>query len=155
MSMGIITIEQRQKQVISRLTNENGKLRLENHNLLLRVAELEAKLADKELQRQELLAKIYKANKKNIDGSISRPLGKKPGERGYQRKKPSDAEVTEEIKFTPTRCPYCRKSDGLGPVKETIIKYREDIVIIPEKIVKKYCLIYYLTKTCQLQFIVV
>lgn len=135
MSKGIITIEQRQKQVISRLINENGKLRLENQNLLLRVSELEAKLENKEQQRQDLLAKMYKAN---APKGASKPLGKKLGERGYQRRRPSDSEVTEEIKFTPIRCPYCRKSDGLGPVKETIIKYHEDIVIIPEKIVKKY-----------------
>jgi regulator of replication initiation timing len=32
-----MTIEQRQKQVISRLTNENKKLRIENRNLRLRL----------------------------------------------------------------------------------------------------------------------
>lgn len=135
MSQGIITIEQRQKQVISRLANENKKLRLENADLRFRLSELEVKLENKEQQRQDLLVKMYKAN---TPKGAPRPLGKKLGERGYQRRKPFDSEVTEEIKFTPTKCPYCRQSDGLGPVKETIVKYHEDIVIIPEKIVKKY-----------------
>ncbi len=149
MSKGELTIEQRQKQVITRLTKENNKLRVENKNLMLRVAELEAKLEDKELQRKELLSKMYKANKKNIDGEIAKPLGKKKGEKGFQRKKPLDSEVTEEIKFTPIKCPYCRKSDGLGPIKKTIVKYHEDIVIIPEKIVKKYIITEHWCEHCQ------
>lgn len=146
MSRGIITTKQRQKQVISRLINANKKLRIENKNLLLRVAELEAKLEDKELQRKELLTKMYKSNKKN---SEAKPLGKKIGAKGYQRQKPLDSEVTEEIKFTPVRCPYCRQSDGLGPAKETIIKYQEDIVIVPEKIIKKYVIAQHWCSHCQ------
>lgn len=146
MSRGIITTEQRQKQVISRLINANKKLRIENKNLLLRVAELEAKLEDKESQRKELLAKMYKSNKKN---SEAKPLGKKLGAKGYQRPKPKDGEVTEEIKFTPISCPYCRKKDGLSEIKETIVKYQEDIVIVPEKIVKKYLITKHWCSHCQ------
>lgn len=126
---------QRQKQIISRLKNNNAQLRLENKELRKKIKELEAKLEDKELQRKNLLDKMYKANHVNKE---SKPLGKKIGAKGYQRPKPKDLEVTEKVEFDPIRCPYCKRSDGLNKPQETIVKYHEDIIIVPEKIVKKY-----------------
>src|SRR3989344_5718348 len=49
-----------------------------------------------------------------------------------------ETDVTETVTFTPVQCPYCHLSDGLGPAQDTVIKYQEDIVIVPRKIVKKY-----------------
>lgn len=149
MSRGKLTTEQRLKQANTRLRRENAKLRAENRDFLVRIVALETKLEDKELQRKELLAKMFKANKKNADGEPFKPLGKKMGEKGFHRRKPADSEVTEELKFTPIRCPYCRHSDGLGPVKKIIVKYYEDIVIIPEKIVKKYIITQHWCSHCQ------
>lgn len=142
------TKEQRLKQANNRLKNENAKLRVENKELRGEIRELKLCLEDKELQRRNLLEKLYKANKKD-NGMEAKPLGRKIGERGYQRPKPKDSEVTEERKFTPIRCPYCRRNDGLSSVKETIIKYHEDIVIIPEKIVKKYIITKHWCSHCQ------
>lgn len=124
------------------MQNSNDKLRaeikeLQQENKLLkqRLLELGEKLEDKELQRKNLMEKIYKANKDNKE---PKPLGKKPGTRGYQRPQPKDSEVTETLEFKPARCPYCKRSDGLNEPQETVIKYQEDIVIVPDKIVKKY-----------------
>lgn len=142
---GIITIEQRLKQVNSHLKNENTKLRLENKELKVKVKELELKLEDKELQRKNLMAKFYKPNK----AGGSKPLGKKTGERGHQRPKPKDEDITEKITFTPTRCPYCKKRGCLGEAKETIVKYFEDIIIVPEKIVKQYTITKHWCSNCQ------
>ena len=96
------TKEQRLKQANTRLKNENAKLRMENKELKNRVVGLELKLEDKELQRKNLMEKLYKPNK---SGDEAKPLGKKKGARGYQRPKPKDDEITEKIEFTPIRCP--------------------------------------------------
>ncbi|MGI0014553.1 MAG: IS66 family transposase [Nitrososphaera sp.] len=142
MPRGILTTEDRLRIQVTRLTNENRKhketisgLQSLVQTLQERVHELELKLEDKELQRKEAVARLYKPNHKE-DGT--KPLGKKPGSQAYHRAKPKDEEVTEELRFTPTRCPYCKRRDGLGEATETIVKYTEDIVILPEKIVKKY-----------------
>jgi transposase len=137
-----LTQEQRLKQSITKLKKSNQGLRLENKELKKNVIMLEKevkewklKFKDKELQRKDLLEKIYKSNKNNDN---PKPLGKKVGAKGYHRAKPKDSEVTEKTEFKPTRCPYCKQSDGLNKPQETIIKYTEDIVIVPDKIVKKY-----------------
>jgi len=150
---GQISQTQRQKQIITRLKNSHDQLRAENKKLKRElkalqkeVIKLQAKFEDKELQRKHLMEKLYKPNKK--DGQ-DKPLGKKPGSRGYHRPKPKDEEVTEEIKFTPNRCPYCKQKGCLGPVQETIIKFLEDIVILPEKIVKKYIITKHWCSNCK------
>lgn len=146
--MDKLTREQRLEIANKCLKNTNQKLRQENKKLKEQVLELELKLEDKELQRKLLLEKMYKPNK-NKDGILAKPLGKKPGAKGYQRPKPKESEITEETKFIPTRCPYCRRRDTLSPAKETIVKYQEDIVIIPEKIVKKYIVTKHWCSNCQ------
>lgn len=144
---------QRLKQINTRLKNSNDQLRAENKELKQEiralqkeVSKLQAKFEDKELQRKHLLEKLYKPNKKSDQ---DKPLGKKPGARGYHRPKPKDEDVTEEIKFTPARCPYCKQGGCLGPAQETIIKFLEDIVILPEKIVKKFIITKHWCSNCK------
>lgn len=138
---GELTKEKRLEIIITRLKNGSLELRKKVKELTRQlkekdktIAELQLKLEDKELQRKNLLTKLYKSNQKDKE---EKPLGKKPGERGYQRPKPRDEDVTEEVKFIPNKCPFCHSHDLL-PAQQEIVKYQEDIVIIPEKIVKKY-----------------
>ena len=139
---GRLTREKRLEISVTRLKKSNASLRSEMQELKRiiktqkqHINQLELKLEDKEFQRKRLLERLYKSNSEEPD---QKPLGKKPGSLGYHRPKPHDQDITEEIKLTPTRCPYCKRRDGLGPVKDTMIKYTEDIVIVPEQIVKKY-----------------
>lgn len=125
----------RLKKSVARLREDKKVLRDRVKLLECKVAELEAMFKDKEAQRKALLEKLYKPRRENKE---KKPLGKKQGSKGYHRPKPKDEDVTEEIRFTPTHCPYCKRRDGLSDVKETIVKYTEDIVICPEKIIKKY-----------------
>lgn len=138
---GELTQEKRLETIITRLKNILLELRKKLKDLELQlkekdklIEEFRLKLEDKELQRKNLLNKLYKPDKKEGE---EKPLGKKPGSRGYQRPKPKDEEVTEDVKFIPNRCPYCRAGDLL-PANQKIVKYQEDIIIIPEKIVRKY-----------------
>lgn len=138
---GVLTREKRLETIITRLKIGNLQLREKLKALTLRLQEkdntikaLRLKLEDKELQRKNLLSKLYKSNKE--DGE-NKPLGKKPGARGYQRPKPKDEDITEDVKFIPNKCPFCHSRDLL-PAQQEMVKYQEDIVIIPEKIVKKY-----------------
>lgn len=149
---GKLSSEQRLKQNNQRLKSNNLRLRQEklglqkeNQQLKDKVQELEQKLENKELQRKNLQEKIYKTNKKGIN---AKPLGKKPGERGYSRKDPQPEDVTEEVKFIPNQCPYCHQHD-LKPSQKTIIKYQEDIVIVPHKIIKKYVITKHWCPHCQ------
>lgn len=138
---GELTREKRLETIITRLKGGTLELRKKLKELQLQlkekdktINELKLKLEDKELQRKNLLNKLYKPNKQDCE---NKSLGKKPGARGYQRPKPKDEEVTEEVKFIPNKCPFCHNHDLL-PANQEIVKYQEDIVIIPEKIVKKY-----------------
>lgn len=137
----ILSREQRLLQTNTRLKNNNERLRKENTLLRREVRTLKKELEvlnlkyeNKELQRRLLLQKLYKPNKAARDT----PLGKKPGAPAYHRPTPKDQDVTETVTFTPVQCPYCHLSDGLDPAQDTIIKYQEDIVIVPRKVVKKY-----------------
>jgi|GEM_PF-3976503 len=67
MSQGELTIEQRQKQVISRLINENAKLRIENRELKKKVAVLEERLETVLLRMAELEEIIFGKKKKKKD----------------------------------------------------------------------------------------
>jgi len=149
---GELTKEKRFEIAIARLKNSILKLKdkLKESQEKLKekdkiIKELTLKLEDKELQRKNLLSKIYKFNKKE---SLEKPLGKKPGAKGYQRPRPRDEDVTEEVKYIPNKCPFCHNRDLL-PAQQEIVKYQEDIVIIPEKIVKKYIITKHWCPHCQ------
>jgi len=59
-----------------------------------KIAELEAKLVDKESQRKELLSYLYKPRKKD---RTSKPLGKVPGAPAYHRPIPKDDSVIPSL----------------------------------------------------------
>lgn len=133
MSKGIITTEQRQKQAISRLINENGKLRekvaeLEKENvnlrqklenILLRMAELEEIIFGKKKRRDDNQDDDNAgANEGDQNGGNSR------GKSSYCRPVPAREDVTETEEHKIDNCPDC----GTALTKKQIItRYIEDI----------------------------
>lgn len=132
MSQGIITIEQRQKQLISRLVNDNKKLRIRIscleeqltskdktlETVLLRLAELEEIIFGKSKKKNE--PKDDK-NKSGDNQSGSRPVRSKSS---YIRPTPSQAEVTDTEEHDISNCPDCGTKLTR---KEIITRYVEDI----------------------------
>lgn len=108
------------------------------------IAELRAKLDDKEAQRKELLSYLYKPKQKS-DGK--KPLGKKPGAKAFHRPKPEENDVTQTSSFPLTHCPICKLQ--VGDAAETVIKYEEDIDIAPKKIVRKYVITRHWCGNCE------
>lgn len=148
---GQLSIEIRQKTVITRLKNGVFKLhqKIKELGLVIKekdkiIASLENKLIDKESQRQELLTYLYKPNKEE---GVAKPKGKKLGSRGYQRPKPPESAVTEEYNYTLKRCPACNHS--VGDIVDTVIKYEEDITLVPHNIVKKYIITRHWCSHCE------
>lgn len=140
MPKGQLSREDRLRISNTKLRNINHRYKAKIKELELadkakdeKIKELESKLEDKESQRKQLLSYLYKPNKEEKD---KKPLGKKLGSRGYQRPKPNDQEVTEQFTFTLNKCPACRHP--VGKAVDTIIKYQEDIVLTPDKILKKF-----------------
>jgi transposase len=132
MSKGIITIEQRQRQVISRLKKENQKLRnrvfeLEKENkdlreklenVLLHLAELEEIIFGKKKKKKD----NDKYDKPNSAGSSNG--GNHRDRSSYSRPAPTKEEVTDIEEHKIGNCPDCGT-----PLtkKQTIIRYIEDI----------------------------
>lgn len=149
---GYLTKEIRLSISVTRLKASVVKLRLLVKELTQklkekdkRIAQLEDKLADKEGQRKELLSYLYKPNR--TDNPDKKLLGKKPGSIGYHRPKPKPEEVTERHTYTLTRCPGCR-----GPVSQAVdqvIKYEEDIVLVPHKSVKEFTITRHWCPKCE------
>lgn len=108
------------------------------------IAELQAKLADKEAQRKELLGYLYKPGRKS---SEKKPLGKKPGTRAFHRPQPKENEVTQTTSFPLTHCPICKQK--VDEPAETVIRYEEDIDIAPRKIVRKYVITRHWCGNCE------
>lgn len=109
------------------------------------LAELEAKLADKEAQRKELLTYLYKPSKK--DNPDKKSWGKKPGAPGFHRPKPRPEEITERHTYTLTRCPSCR--GPVGQAVDQVIKYEEDIILVPQKSVKEFTITRHWCPKCE------
>lgn len=149
---GELSREKRLQITVTRLKASNVQLRAEISVLRKelkakdhRIAVLEEKLLDKEQQRKELLAYLYKPNKDK-----NRRLKKKGGRTAglaFHRPAPPDAEVTEERIFSLNRCPVCRHQ--VGQAVDTVIKYEEDIDLAPRKIVKKYTITRHWCGHCQ------
>lgn len=99
-----------------------------------RIKELEEKLEDKETQRKQLLGYLYKGNRGKKEGG-AKP-GKRKGARGYQRPKPRQEEVTEQKVYSLSRCPRCRGE--VGKAVDEVVKYEEDIAIVPQKVIRKH-----------------
>lgn len=153
MPKGLLSVEQRLTQNVSRLKTLNTKLRGTIADLTTRLQtvltenkQLKAQLEEKELQRKVLAEKLYKPG---APADELKPLGKKPSERGYTRPDPPEGSVTQTLTFTPDICPHCHRKDGLGPVYSTVVKYQEDIDLHPEKSVTKYVITKHWCRNCQ------
>lgn len=149
---GYLTKETRLGISITRLKASVVKLRLQvkelTHKLKEKdriIAKLEAKLQDKESQRKELLSYLYKPNKKN--DADKKSLGKKPGSMGFHRPKPKQEEITERHAFILTRCPGCQ--GPVGKAVDKVIKYEEDIVLVPRKSVKEFTITRHWCPKCE------
>lgn len=108
------------------------------------IAELLAKLEDKEAQRKELLSYLYKPDRTLEE---KKPLGKKPGTPAFHRPKPKESDVTHFSGFPITHCPICKLA--VGEAAETVVRYEEDIDIAPRKIVRKYEITRHWCKNCE------
>src|SRR5215467_8559214 len=86
------------------------------------IAELKARLEEKEMQRKQLASYLYKEKRVAQE---KKPRGKNPGAPAYHRPKPKDEEVTETKTFFLSQCPTC--NHPFGDAVDTVIKYEEDI----------------------------
>lgn len=118
---------------ISALREKVAELTRSNKEKDRKIAELEARLQDKEAQRKELLSYLYKPGKTN---KPSKPRGKKPGSSAYHRPVPPDSAVTQERSYILKTCPICEGE--VGDVVDTVVKYEEDIALKPRPTVTKH-----------------
>jgi len=109
-----------------------------------KIAELEAKLMDKEAQRKELLSYFYKPGKKE---GQSKARGKKPGSPTYHRPIPPDSAVTRERSYVLKACPICE--GDVGGVVDTVVKYTEDIALKPRPLVTKHIITRHWCSNCE------
>ena len=137
---GELTTEARLRMVVTRLKHGTARLRVRIADLEravrekdVRITELEGKLRDKEGQRKELLSFLYQPKKKTVNPV---PRGKKKGAPAFHRPKPKPEEVTERRTYVVTVCPAC--AAPVGPAVDEVVKYEEDIVLVPKKTVKEY-----------------
>lgn len=134
MSRGIITTEQRQKQVISRLINENAKLRKRVAELEAENADLRQKLENVLLRMAELEEIIFGKKKKkkdddrdNDEPAIGEGVASNKSDRGsssYSRPTPTVEDVTDIEEHKIDNCPNCQTA---LTQKQIIIRYIEDI----------------------------
>jgi len=112
------TNEQRQKQVISRLKNENAKLRADLQGALLeikrrdkKITVLEEKLEKTCLYIEELQKYVFRGKKKKSNDTVDTPKGGNTAKRkgaSYRRAIPTEQEITDEQIHTIENCPYCQ-----------------------------------------------
>ena len=120
MSKGIITNEQRQKQVISRLTNDNARLRIDLKNSNEKIIILEEKLEKALLYIEELQKYVFRGKTKcssekdddedddNDNDDKSKSGGhKKRSKKSYRRLIPDKKEITDEEEHNIKNCPDC------------------------------------------------
>ncbi|MGE5444644.1 MAG: IS66 family transposase [Ignavibacteriales bacterium] len=123
-------IEQRQHQVITRLTNENAKLRTQIAALEKENALLKTQLQQIMIQLEELKIKVFGRKHKDQptenDGSQPKPPAVLPRPpQSYRRPVPKEEEITETKQFEITVCTNCHTP--LNDLK-VITRYEEDIV---------------------------
>lgn len=148
---GHLSKEIRLQISITRLKKGMHKLREEVFELIRsnkekdrKIAELEAKLEDKEFQRKELLSYLYKPGKKSDQ---AKPRGKKPGSLAYHRAVPPESAVTQECTYTLKQCPICKKA--VGGVVDTVVKYTEDITLKPRPTVTRHTITRHWCSHCE------
>jgi transposase len=151
MPRGILSNETRLQIRVTRLQNSVVNLKKTVRELLQSnkekdrtIALLHLKLHDKESQRKELLSYLYRPGRTS---DSTKPKGKKPGAKGFQRPKPKESSVTEEHSYLLTKCPACKHP--VGGVVDTVIKFEEDINLVPVNIVKKYTITRHWCARCE------
>lgn len=149
---GELSRESRLEISVTRLKASNVKLRAElklvRRELKAkdkRISALEEQLIDKEQQRKELLQYLYKPGKDQSPPSKPKG-GRKPGI-AFHRPPPPDSEVTEERTFSVRQCPVCKHP--VGEAVDTVIKYEEDIDLVPHKLIKKYTITRHWCSHCE------
>jgi transposase len=157
MSKGIITTEQRQNQVISRLKNENVFLRLELKKRDEEIDVLKEKLEKALLYIEELQKYVFRGKKKDDDddnssSSNDKSSGNKesPSKRNktsYRRKVPDDESVTNSNEHKISHCPDCHTKLSKLKILEF---YEEDVLPLMEwfKVLKKITKIEITTGYC-------
>lgn len=155
MSKGIITHEQRQNQVISRLKNENAFLRSELKKRDEQIAVLEEKLEKALLHIEELQKYVFRGKKKsdNDDKKDNKPKGGRLSGSGrrsdssYRRPLPKEEEITDEEIYTIENCPDCQTKLTKLKILEF---YKADILPIMDwfKVLKKTTRIKIMTGYC-------
>jgi len=131
MPQGILTIEQRQQQVITRLKNENAKLRarivvLEQENTLLKT-----QMSDILVRLEELQRKVFGRKNKRPPPSAP-PQNLHPEKRSpesYRRQIPKSEGITSAKDFPLQTCSDCKTP--LTRLK-MIIRYQEDVLPLQE-----------------------
>lgn len=131
-----------------------------------RITELEVQLANKESQRLELAAKLWKARKRRQQEQTDDPgttssstttstgkqpklkPGAQPGHTPHRRPNPLPSEVTDRQIFDLSVCPNCHKQ--VGEQVDSVQKYQEDIDLSPRnKIVRHYTITRHWCPGCQ------
>jgi hypothetical protein len=155
MSKGIMTTEQRQKQVISRLKNENAFLRLELKKRDEEIVVLKEKLEKALLYIEELQKYVFRGKKKDddndsSDNNILSSNTNKPVKRNrssYRRKVPDDESITNFKEYNISKCPDCQTKLSKLKILEF---YQEDVIPLMEwyKVLKKTTKIKITTAYC-------
>jgi len=148
---GHLSKETRLEITVARMKKsaESYRLKIAEQKKLLkqkdkRIAELEAKLIDKESQRKELLTFLYKPKKKDKE---KKPRGKKPGSQGFHRPIPKESSVTQEYSYELKKCPICH--NDVGRVVDTVVKYTEDIALKPPPEITKHIITRHWCSHCE------
>ena len=132
------TIEQRQKQVISKLKNENAELRIKLKKSNAKITILEEKLEKALLYIEELQKYVFRGKKKdkdddngkNNDNDKPKSDGsKKRSKKSYRRPVPDKEEVTDEEDYNIKSCPDC--GNKLSKIK--ILEFYEQDIIPVQK----------------------
>lgn len=136
---GFLNKNQRQKQIISRLKNENDKLRQIIGEQDRRIKYLETRLEQALLQIEELQRIIFgkkkgrNNNDQNNDKNNSSPTNSNDSRRrdplSYRRPVPSENEVTSYQKCHIDNCPTCGQQ--LTNIK-VVVRYLEDLLPLTE-----------------------
>lgn len=145
-------------QLLATVADLKERLRMKD----ARIAELEVLLADKESQRKELAAKLWKARKHRREDHVTtaaadpatvatgtgRKPGAQPGHMPHYRPNPQPREVTDRQIFDLSVCPNCH--NPVGDSVDTVEKYQEDIDLAPRtKIVRHYTITRHWCSHCQ------
>ena len=133
------TTEQRQKQVISRLKNENNSLRKIIKEKDKRIDELEERLEKVLLQVEELQKYVFRGNKKNNDDNDDDNNDNKPNNKSggsvkrsnssYRRSIPDNSEITCFENHSISHCPDCNTELTKMKLLEF---YEEDVIPMME-----------------------